>query len=215
MAIHLCAEEAAGPITERQADLLFAARGDCERLQGIVDDLLDLSRIQSGRIELARRPVAVRRLLEEAADAVRGAAAEGQLGLAIEAPGPEEEALVDPERLALVLVNLLSNAVRHTPPGGQVTVRAVRTGEGYRLEVADTGVGIAPEYHERIFEKYFRVPGQARGGSVGLGLFLAREIVRAHGGELAVESTPGAGSRFWFTVPAAAAAPQAEPAGQA
>lgn len=214
MAIHLCAEEAAGPITERQADLLFAARGDCERLQGIVDDLLDLSRIQSGRVELARRPVAVRRLLEEAAQAVRGAAEEAGLALEVDGPGPEEEALVDPERMGLVLVNLLSNAVRHTPAGGRVVARAARAGDGFRIEVSDTGVGIAPEFHERIFEKYFRVPGQARGGSVGLGLFLARELVRAHGGEIAVESAPGAGSRFSFTVPAAAARTAAE-AGQA
>jgi len=203
MAVHLCAEEVAGPVTERQADLLFAARGDCERLQGIVDDLLDLSRIQSGGVELLRRTVAVRRLLDEAAGAVRGPAREAGLELQVEGPEPGEEAWVDPERLALVLVNLLSNAVRHTPAGGRIAARATREGERWRFEVSDTGVGIAPEYQERIFEKFFRVPGQARGGSVGLGLFLAREIVRAHGGEIAVESAPGAGSRFWFTVPAA------------
>ena len=201
MAVHLCAEEVAGPVTERQADLLFAARGDCERLQGIVDDLLDLSRIQSGGVELARRRVPVRRLLEEAADAVRGAAGEVGLELLVEGPGPAEEAWIDPERLALVLVNLLSNAVRHTPAGGRVTARAAPDGQGWRFEVSDTGVGIAPEFQERIFEKYFRIPGQARGGSVGLGLFLAREIVRAHGGEVTVESAPGAGSCFRFTVP--------------
>jgi len=206
MAIHLCAEEVAGPLSERQADLIHAARGDCERLQGIVDDLLDLSRIQSGAVELVRRPAPVRHLVEEAARAVRGAAAEAGIHLEVEAPEPEAEALVDQERLGLVLVNLLSNAVRHTPAGGRVTITAAQDGAGWRFQVSDTGVGIAPEYHERIFEKYFRVPGQPRGGSVGLGLFLAREIVRAHGGVIEVESAPGAGSRFTFTVPAAPAA---------
>jgi len=207
MAVHLCAEEVAGPVTERQADLLFAARGDCERLQGIVDDLLDLSRIQSGGVELVRRHLPVRRLLEEAADAVRGPAREAGLELLVEGPEREEEAWADPERISLVLVNLLSNAVRHTPAGGRVEASARRDGEGWRFEVRDSGVGIAPEFQERIFEKYFRVPGQPRGGSVGLGLFLAREIVRAHGGEIAVESAPGQGSRFWFTLPAGPAAP--------
>ena len=202
MAVHLCAEEVAGPVTERQADLLLAARGDCERLQGIVDDLLDLSRIQSGGVELARRQVPVRRLLEEAVDAVRGPAREAELELRVGGPEREEEAWADPERLALVLVNLLSNAVRHTPAGGRVTASARRDGAGWRFEVRDTGVGIAPEFQERIFDKYFRVPGQAKGGSVGLGLFLAREIIGAHGGQIGVESAPGQGSCFWFTLPA-------------
>ena len=209
MAIHLCAEEVAGPVTERQADLLFAARGDCERLQGIVDDLLDLSRIQSGSVELVRRPVAIRRLLEEAVEAVRGAAADRGLELQVIAPDSGEEMSADQERLALVLVNLLSNAVRHTPAGGRISVAAAPAGNAWRFEVRDTGAGIAPEFHERIFEKYFRVPGQARGGSVGLGLFLAREVVRAHGGEIGVESAPGAGSCFWFTIPAPTGAPAA------
>jgi signal transduction histidine kinase len=85
-------------------------------------------------------------------------------------------------------------------------------GEGaVRFEVKDTGAGIAPEYHERVFEKFFRVPGGPSGG-VGLGLYLCREIVEAHGGRIGVESAPGAGSRFWFTVPRADAAEGAETA---
>jgi signal transduction histidine kinase len=203
MAIHLCVEEAAGPVTEKQADLLQAARQDCERLQGIVDDLLDLSRIQAGRVELVRRPVAPRTLLADAASAARDAAAGAGVALHVRADGSEGEVAADPERLALVLSNLVSNAMRHTPTGGSITLAAAPAGQAVRFEVTDTGEGIPREYLDRIFDRYFRVPGR-RAGGVGLGLYLVRELVQAHGGEVGVESTPGAGSRFWFTVPLAA-----------
>jgi len=202
MAIHLCVEEAAGPVTEKQADLLQAARQDCERLQSIVDDLLDLSRIQAGRIDLVRRPLAPRDLLEDAAGAARDAAEGAGVTLAVHAEGVEAPVAADPERLALILSNLVSNALRHTPRGGAVTLSAAPAGQAVRFEVADTGEGIPREYLDRIFERYFRVPGR-RAGGVGLGLYLVRELVQAHGGAVGVESTPGQGSRFWFTLPVA------------
>ncbi|MBK9517906.1 MAG: HAMP domain-containing protein [Anaeromyxobacter sp.] len=203
MAIHLCVEEAAGPVTEKQTDLLQAARQDCERLQGIVDDLLDLSRIQAGRVELVRRPVAPRTLLEDAATAARDAAEAAGVALQVRAEGLGVEVAADPDRLALVLSNLVSNALRHTPRGGRVTLGAASAGQAVRFEVADSGEGIPREWQERVFDRYFRVPGR-RGGGVGLGLYLVRELVQAHGGEVGVESAPGEGSRFWFTVPLAA-----------
>jgi signal transduction histidine kinase/HAMP domain-containing protein len=203
MAIHLCVEEAAGPLTEKQADLLLAARQDCERLQGIVDDLLDLSRIQSGRVDLLRRPVPARTLLEEALAAARDAASEAGIGLSLRGVAAlDADVAADPERVALVLSNLVSNALRHTPRGGAVTLSAEPAADAVRFEVVDTGEGIPREYLDRIFERFFRVPGRVAGG-VGLGLYLVREIVQAHGGEVGVESRPGEGSRFWFTLPLA------------
>jgi NtrC-family two-component system sensor histidine kinase KinB len=194
MAIHLCAEGVAGPITKKQAELLHAAREDCERLQGIVDDLLDLSRLQSGRLVLEVRPVSTEAVLEAALAPHRVAADERGVRLASE---PElEEVEADPERLQLVL----ANAVRHTGHGGEVTVRARRDGERARFEVVDTGEGIAPEHQQRVFEKFYRVPGASTGGA-GLGLSIAQEIVQAHGGEMGVTSQPGLGSTFWFTLP--------------
>jgi len=115
---------------------------------------------------------------------------------------------VDRERVELVLSNLVANALKHTPRGGAVEVSAVEGEGSVRFEVKDTGPGIAPEHHDRIFEKFYRVPGAASGG-VGLGLYLAREIVEAHGGRIGVESAPGLGSRFWFTMPRADAVPAA------
>src|SRR5262249_4192078 len=117
------------------------------------------------------------------------------------APLPvDEEVLADPERVALVLSNLVSNAVRHTPAGGQITLRARPTNGWVRFEVSDTGAGIAAEYQTHLFEKFFRVPGTSADGA-GLGLFIAKEIVEGHGGEIGVKSEEGRGSTFWFTLP--------------
>jgi NtrC-family two-component system sensor histidine kinase KinB len=204
MAIHLCVEEAAGPVTEKQSDLLVTARQDCERLQGIVDDLLDLSRIQSGRVELLRRPIEARTLLEEAVTAAREVAAGAGIALTIRADAVTDEVAADGERVALVLSNLVANALRHTAREGSVSLGAVRADHAVRFEVADTGEGIPTEYLDRIFDRFFSVPGR-RAGGVGLGLYLVREIVAAHGGEVGVQSRPGEGSRFWFTLPLAPA----------
>jgi NtrC-family two-component system sensor histidine kinase KinB len=202
MAIHLCLEGTVGPISEKQADLLFAAREDCERLQGIVDDLLDLSRIQAGRIELHSRPVSSASLLESAIDAHRAIAKERKVELSLGAPTIDKAVLADTDRLQLVLGNLVSNALRHTREGGRVDLRAAPDGKQVRFEVRDTGEGIAREHLDRLFERFYRVPG-AQSGGAGLGLYIAKEIVDAHGGHIGVESDPGQGSVFWFTLPAA------------
>lgn len=204
MAIHLCAEEVVGPLTEKQADLIGAARDECERLQGIVDDLLDLSRIQAGRMELRGDRIGAGALLSAAADALRQPAGDAGISLGVEEPAEETAVRADPERVGLVLSNLLANAIRHTPRGGRITMRVVEGDDSARFEVSDTGEGIPPEHQERIFEKFYRVPG-ARGGGVGLGLYISREIVQAHGGDMGVVSTPGGGSTFWFTLPKAQA----------
>ena len=201
MAVHICAEEAAGPLTAAQADLMAAARQDCERLQGIVDDILDLSRIQGGRIEIHARSVDACALVDRAVKEVEVAArAAGVQAWARVPPGPVAVE-VDPERIDVVLGNLLGNAVRHTPAGGSVVARLEATGDGVRVEVEDTGEGIPAQYLDRIFDRFFQVPGSRRGG-VGLGLYISREVVRAHGGEMGVVSEAGKGSTFWFTLPA-------------
>jgi signal transduction histidine kinase len=201
MAIHMCAEEAAGPLTTQQADLMSAARQDCERLQGIVDDILDLSRIQAGRIELHRRSVDPAALVRQAVREAEGSARAVGVELSVDDPDQAFEIHADAERMGVVLANLIGNAVRHTPPGGRVIARVQRTGEGVRVDVQDTGEGIPPQYQERIFERFFQVPGSRRGG-VGLGLYISREVVRAHGGEMGARSEVGKGSTFWFTLPA-------------
>jgi PAS domain S-box-containing protein len=200
LAVHLMIEQSTGPLTEKQADLLYAARDDCERLQSIVDELLDLARIQSGQIDLDLRPLPAAALLATAVAAWRTSAEAHQIQIdTASAPGLGE-VLVDADRLQLVFSNLLSNAIRYTPPGGQITLRA-RASDGYvRFEVADTGPGVPAEYQQAIFEKFVRVPGLAAGGA-GIGLSIAKEIVGAHGGDIGVDSPPHHGATFWFTVP--------------
>jgi signal transduction histidine kinase len=200
MAIHLCLEQAAGPITAKQADLLFAAREDCERLQTMVDDLLDLSRLQSGREQLELADARVSKLLDEARDAQLALAGEQDAVIACEDLTADGLVRVDEERLRLVFSNLVVNAIRHSPRGGSVTLRARPLERMVRFEVSDQGAGIPAEYQQRVFEKFFRVPG-AVGPGAGLGLYIAREIVLAHKGEIGVESEPGRGSTFWFTLP--------------
>jgi NtrC-family two-component system sensor histidine kinase KinB len=202
MAVHLCTEQVAGPLTEKQAELLYAAREDCDRLQGMVDDLLDLSRIESGRVELHPTPASVSVLFEAALEDCKGEAEAKGVKVKLESPLPDAKALVDRDRIGHVFSNLLVNAVRHTPQNGTITLGATSLDGFIRVTVTDTGKGIAPDFRQRIFDKFFRVPGTDHKGT-GLGLFIAKEIVRGHGGEIGVESEIGKGSTFWFTLPVA------------
>lgn len=201
MAVHLCLEGIAGPVTDKQIELLHVAREDCERLQGIVEDLLDLACIASGRVEMRKVPVSVQHLVECAvAEQQAVAHSKGvQLCAEISARAPQQ-LCVDPARLALVFSNLISNAVRHTPEGGSVTVRVSAGEDLARFDVIDTGPGIAIEYQRDIFLRFFRVPGSPQGGA-GLGLSIAKEIVEAHGGRIGVESAQERGSTFYFQLP--------------
>jgi signal transduction histidine kinase len=201
MAVHLCTEQVAGPVTDKQAELLHAAREDCDRLQAMVDDLLDLSRIESGRVELFPLPTSVSHLVQSAIEEHRQEAVEAGLRLTVESPLPEARVLADHERIGHVFSNLIVNAIRHTPKGGSVTLGAHARDGFMRFTVTDTGKGIPQEYRERIFEKFFRVPDTEPRGT-GLGLYIAREIVRGHEGDIGVESQPepAQGSVFWFTL---------------
>ena len=201
MAVHLCTEQVAGPLTDKQAELLHSAREDCDRLQGMVDDLLDLSRIESGKVELYPLPVEVRRLITGAIDEFRPDADIKGINLRAPSSLPQVSVLADHERIGHVFSNLVGNAVRYTPKGGSIELGAASIDGFVRFTVSDTGTGILKEYQDRIFEKFFQVPGAGPKGT-GLGLYIAKEIVSAHGGEIGVESETGRGSTFWFTLPA-------------
>jgi signal transduction histidine kinase len=202
MAVHLCTEQVAGPLTDKQAELLYAAREDCDRLQGMVDDFLDLSRIESGNVQLAAVPTESSALIRSAIDEYKSDADANGVALGLRDSLPEFTVMADRERIKHVFSNLISNALRYTSRGGRIILGAEAVDGAVRFTVADTGTGIAAEYRERIFEKFFQIPDSGPKGT-GLGLYIAREIVRAHGGEIDVESEPGKGSVFWFTLPAA------------
>lgn len=209
MAVHLCLEGTAGPLTEKQADLLQAAREESERLQTMVDELLDLARLQGVGVELAREPVAADALLATARRNAEAQAAARGVELALDPVPAQADVRADPERVQLVFANLLENAIRHSPPGGRVWLAARAQDGGVRFEVADQGPGIAPEHQGRIFEKFVRLPGAAPGGA-GIGLSLARDLVHAHGGEIGVVSEPERGATFWFTLPREGVVPVAD-----
>jgi signal transduction histidine kinase len=192
MAIHLCVEGAAGALSPKQSELLHAAREDCERLQGIV----------GGQLELHRRAVASDSLLQQAIDDHRANARERGIELGKSALTVDRRVLVDPERVRIVLSNLVLNALRHTPSGGTVELRAAPEDQHLRFEVTDTGGGIPADSLPRLFDRFYRVPG-TQGSGAGLGLFICKEIVEAHGGRIGVESDLGHGALFWFTLPLA------------
>jgi signal transduction histidine kinase len=200
MAVHLCTEQVAGPLTEKQAELLYAAREDCDRLQAMVDDFLDLSRIEAGRVELYPLLTPVAELIENAVEQHKAEADAKEVHLSASSYLPQLKILADHERIGHVFTNLVGNALRHTPPTGTVTLSATVTNGAVRFTVADTGKGIPTEFQQRIFEKFFQVPNAEPKGT-GLGLYIAKEIVRGHGGDIGVESEPGKGSTFWFTIP--------------
>ena len=204
MAVHLLSEEAVGPLTRKQADLVYAAREECDRLQSIVDELLDLSRIQADRIELRTTELDPEQLINAVLDAHASEAEARHATLRSEVLPGMPAIIADRERVQLVLDNLISNAIKYGPDGGTITIRAAERGDYLRIEVVDAGPGVPPDYQQAIFEKYVRVPGAPKGGA-GIGLYIAREIVRAHGGDIGVESEPGKGSTFWFTAKIASA----------
>jgi len=199
MAVHILLEGIVGPLNDKQLDLVGAARDDCERLQGIVEDLLDLSRIQAGKVEVSLTALPAKSILDAAVAAKADAARDAGLKLEGDLIEPVLPVLVDPDRINLVFDNLVGNAIRHSPKGSRIVVRARPEKGLVRFEVEDQGPGIPVEYQQRIFEKFFRMPG-TKGEGIGLGLYISREIVAAHGGEMGVESEPGKGSRFWFTL---------------
>ncbi|BDG04563.1 HAMP domain-containing sensor histidine kinase [Anaeromyxobacter oryzae] len=201
MAVHLCADGAAGPLTDEQAKLMGGARADCERLLDFVDEILDLSRIQAGALEVHARPVEADRILERAASEAAVSARSAGIDLDVQLPGALAVS-ADPDRIGIVLGNLVGNALRHSPRGARVVARAVRGKNVARFEVRDAGPGIPPQYVGRIFDRFFQIPG-AKGGGIGLGLYIAREIVEAHGGVIGVETDAASGSTFWFTLPIA------------
>ncbi|MBI3979966.1 MAG: HAMP domain-containing histidine kinase [Chloroflexi bacterium] len=171
---------------------------ETKRLQGLVAELFELSRLQARQTRLDRRPVEIGDVLHLCAE-VFGPRADGQLiGLHVEAPGGLV-VLADFDRLEQVFSNLLDNALRHTPAGGRVDLRARAAGGAVEALVEDTGPGILPEDLPRVFERYRR----GAGGGLGLGLAIAREIVEAHGGTIRVESLPEGGARFLVVLPKA------------
>jgi signal transduction histidine kinase len=198
----------AGPLTETQREYLEIARDSCDQLRLHVNDLLDVTRLETGKMSIQRRPVALAELLEKVTELMRPEATRRQIQLSWSCEPDLPPALVDAQRIVQVLTNLVGNALKFTPVGGQVRLHAGRHPDQpreLRVSVSDTGPGIPPEHRERIFERLHQLdPPGATGASragLGLGLYICRELVKLHGGRIWVESEPGHGSNFLFTLP--------------
>jgi signal transduction histidine kinase len=201
--LHLLLEETLGPITPKQTELLIDARDNAERLLAIVNNLLDLGRLEQKRELLDFRPESPADLVRRAADAIAPRAVDKGVQVVVETSPDLPLFSADAQRLGFALGNLLDNAITYTDRGGRITLSAAAASDHVILTVADTGVGIPPEYQGRVFERFFRVPGQSSGAGTGLGLAIVREIVTAHDGTITCDSRPGSGTTFTITLPAA------------
>jgi NtrC-family two-component system sensor histidine kinase KinB len=210
MAIHLLLEERVGALTEKQAELLVAAREDSERLHEILNSLLDISRLEAGRAQLDLRRASPSSIVLEALEPHRRTAQDRGISLQTDIAKDLPDVWVDKNRIGHVFGNLLSNAFKHTPPGGRVTVSASAGEAWVRFQVSDTGEGIPAPFLPRLFEPFFRVPGRENETGAGLGLAIAKEIVEVHGGSVAAESREGEGSTFTFTLQRADRFPKEE-----
>lgn len=192
---------------ERARTFLDALVRNAERLSNLISDLLDIARIESGRLQIELKPVDVGALITRAAETVGPGAAERHQQLELR-PAGAPSALADPAALEQVLLNLMDNAIKYSPDGGRIRVSARADDGRVHIEVMDEGPGIEPQHRARIFERFYRVDrGRSRAmGGTGLGLSIVKNLVESMGGEVGVEMAEPQGSVFWVRLPAAPAA---------
>lgn len=202
--LKLLEDERIGHLTGEQRELVESLKLDNLRMIKIVSELLNLSQVESGNIQLQPQPVSPVQVVQYALETVKKQAAQQQVNIQTTLPEQAPPILADVEKTAWVLVNLLTNAIRYSPPGSNIQL-TIEQAEGQMLafSVQDTGKGIPPAFREKIFERFYQVPGTHHQKSSGLGLAIAREFIEAQGGVIGVESEEGKGSRFYFSLPLA------------
>jgi PAS domain S-box-containing protein len=194
-----------GSLNEKQVRYLSRIKSNTDRLSRLINDLLDLSRIEAGRVEVRPTTLPLTALAEEVAEHMKALAAEKHIRIEVPSPEPSVTVWADRDKVTQVLMNLIGNAVKFTPEYGKVTVVLAKNGNDYiQISVADTGSGILPEEKNKIFSKFYQVDNidkQKPKGS-GLGLAISKALVEMHGGKIWMESEVGRGSTFYFTLPA-------------
>jgi len=202
--LKLLEDERIGHLTGEQRELVESLKQDNLRMIKIVSELLNLSQVESGNIQLQPQPVSPVQVVQYALETVRKQAAQQQVTISTTLPQDMPQIQADVEKTAWVLVNLLTNAIRYSPSGAEIRLSVEQT-EDHMLtfSVQDTGKGIPPAFREKIFERFYQVPGTQHQKSSGLGLAIAREFIEAQGGNINVESEEGKGSCFYFKLPLA------------
>jgi NtrC-family two-component system sensor histidine kinase KinB len=201
MSLNLLAETTEEKLSESESELLDAAVEDVERLRGLVNDLLDLSKIESGKLELDFVDVGVNFLLDKAVSALNIQAEQNNVALVKQPLSQDIKIKADANKIIWVLTNLIANALRYSDPGGEIKIGATSRNTWVEIFVADRGAGIPTEYQGKIFDKFVQVETEKDVGGSGLGLAICKEMVQAHGGRIWVDSTVGEGSTFTFTIP--------------
>jgi NtrC-family two-component system sensor histidine kinase KinB len=196
MGVLMLADGTLGPLTPRQQQSLAAVRDDSDRLNRIIEDLLNMSRIEAGTAQFQFIRMSVEEIVSQAEEALRRRIAKKHIRLTTEVPAALPAVMADPSCIGLALTNFLSNALKYTPRGGEVGVTAGLADGFLCLVVSDTGPGIPQQYAQRIFEKFFRLPNKDGPQGAGLGLAIAREIVEAHGGWVRYRAKEHGGSEF-------------------
>jgi NtrC-family two-component system sensor histidine kinase KinB len=203
MGLHLLLEERIGSLNPKQLELLVAAREDSERLLRMINDLLDLARLESGHTRQRLEIVSPGALIDDALPDLRSLAEAHDARLVAEVAPDLPEVTVDSRQINHVFSNFVSNAARFSKPGEDIVLSVKPVGKTIRFSVLDHGPGIPKEFQQRVFDRFFRIPGTEEANGVGLGLAIAKEIVVSHGGSIGIHSTPGEGSEFYFDLPLA------------
>jgi two-component system, NtrC family, sensor histidine kinase KinB len=199
--IKMLEETWAEKLGERGSRLLNASQEDVERLKTMVEELLNLSRIEAGKLELNFQPIRPEFICEKATNLIRPQAESKKINLSLSVEPDLPNVKADLEKIDWVLINLLMNALKFTSMKGNIWVKVFGDGQFVQFSVSDNGNGVPYEYQSRIFEKFWQVPTSGKPGGLGLGLAICKEIVNAHGGAIWLESIPGKGSTFNFNLP--------------
>jgi signal transduction histidine kinase len=192
-----------GTLSQPQNDFLKVVKSNVVRLVELIDDLLDVSKAEAGEMRLRRETLDMAEVLYEVGESLYSQFTARSISLAIDVPDGLPQIVADRQRLRQIVVNLVNNACKYTPEGGHVDVIALNCGDKLRVDVRDTGVGIAEEAHSHIFTPFFRAdnPLREQAGGTGLGLSITKTLVDLHGGEIWFESHEGQGTTFSFTLP--------------
>ena len=206
MAVYLLLEERIGALNPKQTELLLASRDDAERLLDLINNLLDLAKLESGASVSERKAQRPEDMVVRAANDAREIVLTAGAKIVTQSAAGLPTVLVSADQLGHVFSNLISNAAKHSPPGEEILIsaRAEDGGKAVRFSVTDHGPGVPASERQRVFDKFYRLPGEGKEGA-GLGLAICREIVRAHEGHIGVVAGPdGRGSEFFFVLPASA-----------
>lgn len=197
----LLGEELCGTLNEKQRRFVDNIHNDAQHLLALINEILDLSKIEAGRLELKRERIDPSAVIEEVVFSMRPRAEAKSIYIEknIEAP---PTLIADPLRFKQILLNLLSNSIKFTPEGGQIHIEVKMNVEAVTISVTDTGIGIPKEEHSAVFDKFHQIGNKGISEGTGLGLAITKALVEQHGGSISLDSQPGKGSCFTFTIPA-------------